>query len=150
MAIITAIDPGRVSGVCVFDTDTHIVLDAYTYNWRASEDMIKASVRCSEAAYVEVPILRSKGPETFDRVLKLAIYAGRWLGVLDLIDLTPQEIYPHTWKGSVKKEIMIERIKSKIPSLQEFLDKERATTKHEHMIDAAGLAYWASCMDYNK
>jgi Holliday junction resolvasome RuvABC endonuclease subunit len=50
--------------------------------------------------------------------------------------------YPRQWKGTVSKKVHNARVLAQLPELEDML-RPWPRGKHEHMIDAAGLALWA-------
>lgn len=88
---------------------------------------------------VEFPRIYPNSPERHNDIVDLAAMAGALTQALSYGTLILP--YPRDWKGTVPKKIHNERILKKIPELEVFL-KPYPKTKHEHIIDAAGLALW--------
>lgn len=76
-------------------------------------------------------------------LINLAVIVGRLQQILGAKET--ELISPHLWKGSVKKEIMLKRIR-KLLTIKEkklFLDLVLPKSKAHNVLDAIGLGLWA-------
>lgn len=53
-----------------------------------------------------------------------------------------QMVYPRTWKGNVPKEVMLNRIMSKLTEAEKKLLPKLPKTKLHNVIDAIGIGLW--------
>lgn len=132
MGRLISIDPGKCSGVAIFDDGA--LTDAYVTEQIEPVDHGAAQVVC------ELPRIypTGKGKGNPNDLISVALSAGR------LCALYPgtQYVFPHSWKAQVDGDIMCQRILC-------FLSKPEATrfqvlpkSKEHNMIDAIGIGLW--------
>lgn len=88
---------------------------------------------------VEIPRIYPDSPVRVNDIIRLAFVAGALAGTSE----RSLVVEPRIWKGTTPKKIHNERILKVLPELREFLAR-CPKGKQEHIIDAAGLALWAS------
>lgn len=159
MVRIIGIDPGKnYTGVTILDT--YLIKEAacgfgvtlcgcYLYDGKGRDlgvnvDGQAHQIRECVATFqpdeviIEKPQIYSKGKARPNDILDLALMAG----ALGACGMPCTFVTPARWKGQVKKHIHNARILEKLPNLHEAL-AGLAKGKHEHIIDAAGLALWS-------
>jgi hypothetical protein len=94
-------------------------------------------------AVVEAPRIYPDSPARDNDQMDLSLMAGALFRAVSSISYAALLAYPRTWKGTTPKKIHNKRILEKLPELNELL-KPYPKGQHEHIIDAAGLALWAS------
>jgi hypothetical protein len=80
--------------------------------------------------------------ETMD-LISLAIFVGSAATRLLSLGLQPVFYEPSAWKGSVPKDVMIERIKRRLsPEEHARVDLPRAKSLHHNIWDAVGIGLY--------
>lgn len=91
---------------------------------------------------VEVPIIYpgSKSKGNPNDLIALAFEAGRIAGLAP----TYEKISPRQWKGTIKKEVMLRRILSKLTDRELHMLKklQLPPSKEKECIDALGIGLW--------
>lgn len=129
---LIAIDPGKYSGVATFLDGT------LTAAWLVEEPWDPLYVGTARVICEEMQIRHRQKKGGGDDLLKVSQIAGR------LTANAPRVKYvkARTWKGTIKKEIMLKRI------LERLCDSERARLpklpkgKLHNVIDAVGLGLY--------
>lgn len=92
-----------------------------------------------ESAFVEVPVLRSMEKANPDDIVRLGHVAGACLAAASLITQEVVPVEPMSWKGTVPKEIMCNRILRNHP-VDWVLYPDIPPSLRVHCIDAVGIA----------
>ena len=138
--MLLAIDPGADAGWALLGDDK---LLAAGLNEGALRE---APTR----AVIERPMIYPGGRQKARPadVIKLAVRAGEWGGrISERFGIEPEYVEPHTWKGTVPKEIHQARIWAKLDASERtVLDKAGsgiAPSKRHNIVDAVGLALYS-------
>ena len=150
---VVGIDPGvRCSGVAELENDR--VVNVWPLERRSTTLSANITQQCQDLAAalgaslsgydvvaVELPTVYPGSPVRPSDLIEIAAVAGALAATVpaDLIEI----VEPRRWKGSVPKDVHNRRMIEKMPELRELLGQYKRQL-HEHMVDAAGLARWAS------
>lgn len=97
-------------------------------------------------AWIEKPVVYPRSPVPPNDIVKLALVAGYWRGVLTVDGVDVNYVEPNDWKGSVPKPIHEARIWARLsPAEQAVADqgcKGVAPKKRHNVLDAIGLGLW--------
>jgi hypothetical protein len=95
-----------------------------------------------DGVVVELPQVypgsKSKGDP--NDLIRLAFVAGRWVGA----GVGVETVKPRQWKGTIKKEVMLRRILSKLTDEELAMLKalKLPKSKEKEVIDAVGIGLW--------
>lgn len=92
-----------------------------------------------DTACVEVPVLRSMERANPDDIVRLGHVAGACLGAASMIAKEVIPVEPMSWKGTVPKDIMCNRILRDHP-IDWILYPNIPESMRVHCIDAVGIA----------
>lgn len=151
---LIAIDPGRTTGWASFQDG--VLLGAGAYSWGEREALplkleafqrkvIGAAVtRVSPFVLIEVPRWYPHDQVDTNDLIDLAVKVGEFKAFFQSLSCTVDLVFPRTWKGTVKKEIMTERILGKLTpdELARVPLRPRAKTPDHNCVDAIGLGLW--------
>jgi hypothetical protein len=134
--MLLACDPGvRGCGLALFDEKSQ----RFTLGMWVSTEKLPRTKNLLQGVKV-LALERQYLPKTHPRpmnIVELAFAAGRVAGIWAECRLV--ELPPSTWKGSVPKRIMLDRIRSR-------LDADEITLTvglNEHVMDAIGIGLFA-------
>jgi hypothetical protein len=134
--VLLACDPGVAGcGLALFDENSGKLTLGM---WVSTEKLprTKALLQGVKTLALERQYLPRTHPRPMD-IVELAFAAGRVAGIWS--DCKLVELPPSTWKGSVPKEIMLGRIRSRLDG-----DEIRLTVGlNQHVIDAIGIGLFA-------
>lgn len=146
-AVLYSIDPGAhaLAFACFVDERLREVDMIRGENFPHGIDRFRGSLAtCVPSAVIEVPQVygRRRSPVDPNDLIAVAVTVGRaaqqfFAGRVDLVQ-------PHTWKGSVPKDVMLNRIVSKLDDGERLIlhsAKVPASLRH-NLIDAVGLGLW--------
>jgi len=152
MEFIIGVDPGvNNTGIAVLSSKTKTVVhtllikrgcEAYEANiMQQVITFCKLLDKNVFAIAVEYPRIYPKTAERANDQMDLAGVAGAYLGAAAAKGIYGYVYYPRDWKGNTPKKISNARILKRLPSLAHCLENFPGG-KHEHIIDAAGIALY--------
>ncbi len=101
-------------------------------------DIILKTQWARKLAVIEFPKVHRDTPNS-DSIVRLAAACGAYTGLLQASGFQVEWIEPRSWKGTVPKDIMYNRILAKVPE-SEYSKIERI---HDHnVMDAVGIGLW--------
>ncbi len=129
------IDPGvHGSGFAVWKPDGELVQVHY--------GCLTPNTDYNEHHVVEIPQIYSgsKSKGNPNDLVRLAFEAGRLIGT----DTFFERVSPRQWKGTIKKEVMLRRILSKLSDAELAMLKalKLPKSKEKECIDAIGIGLW--------
>ncbi len=133
---MVSIDPGRKTGIARWETGVLLDCDILTHErdrWH--------SWALDQSVVIERPTVYPRSPVPPNDIVELAITAG---GLACSFDGPVEWVLPRTWKGTIPKEIMAERIIMALtPKERSVLDGVKCAASARHnVIDAIGLGLW--------
>lgn len=149
---LIAIDPGRTTGWAVFRDEKELARcgsdkgrQAFDEPWW--ERPFKVPVYGPFSDYlvlIEHPRWYPHDQKDVNDLLDLAVLVGEYKYWYESLGCTVELVWPRTWKSNVKKEIMTERILSRLTPDELALVplRPRAKTPDHNCVDAIGLGLW--------
>lgn len=143
---LIAIDPGRTTGWAVFEDSTYVKKQlCMCGSLKKAElwDCIR-TLRVLHRAVIELPRWYPHDQKDVNDLIDLAVQVGEVKHFLEAARCEVELVWPRTWKGNVKKEIMTERILSRLTPDELALVplRPRARTPDHNAVDAIGLGLW--------
>lgn len=92
----------------------------------------------SPRAVIEYPKMRRDTPNP-EAIVKLSAACGALTGILQAGGFSVLWVEPHSWKGSVKKDVFTKRLLAKIPQC-DYCKIENI--KDHNILDAVGIGLW--------
>lgn len=138
---LIAIDPGRTTGWAVFKGDRLTAAGALSKSDMLAE---KKKTLHETRVLIETPRWYPHDQVDTNDLLDLAVYAGELKHYFSDHGCIVELVWPRTWKGTVKKEIMTARILGRLTSGELALVplRPRAKTVDHNVADAIGLGLW--------
>lgn len=148
---LIAIDPGRTTGWAIFvdgglrRAGTRDSKDPNYFREDTPWDhMPLGGLLTLDCVLVEVPRWYPRDHKDVNDLIDLAVLVGELKRFYESQDFKVELVWPRTWKGNVKKEIMTERILSRLKPDELALVplRPRAKTPDHNTVDAIGLGLW--------
>lgn len=139
---LIAIDPGRTTGWATF-VDSKLVHTGSVKKGLVLS-LLDSSTFRSYRALIELPRWYPHDHSDVNDLIDLAVQVGEVKLFLEASRCAVELVWPRTWKGTVKKEIMTERILSRLTPEELALVplRPRARTPDHNCVDAVGLGLW--------
>lgn len=140
--ITLAIDPGvKHLGVAVFDGGALVCAGLIKTEDKKALSEILFTYGYPDSVVVELPQVyqRSKSKGDPNDLIAVAVVVGALQERLRRVEL----VKPRTWKGTVKKEVMLKRIVSKLTAEETALLPKLSKSLVHNVIDAIGIGLFA-------
>jgi hypothetical protein len=137
---LIAIDPGvHYCGVATYEQGT-LLLGEY-YSVLETIDYLKAHLDCkTNLVIVEKPQIYPRAKGDPNDLIDLAVVVGQVISFAN--DYTTYK--PREWKGQVPKDVMVNRIKSKLSTKEiSHISPRIRTSKLHNVYDAIGIGLFA-------
>lgn len=143
---LIAIDPGRTTGWALFKADRLFKAGKFERTEFGAKGLVSPLdffiKDCN--VLVELPRWYPHDQKDVNDLIDLAVQVGEIRYCYESLGCTVELVWPRTWKGNVKKEIMTERILSRLTPEELALvpRRPRAKTPDHNCVDAIGLGLW--------
>lgn len=147
--MLVAIDPGLQTGWAIWGIDG--LVDCGLGDPRTSRSHVvtsRAGVDVIDDVWIEYQVIYPRSKARPADILKLTLEAGRWVGVYSTLGVEPHLVKPAEWKGQVPKDIHHARVWAELSEdsrlIVDHAVRGVAASKRHNVLDAVGLALWAS------
>lgn len=149
--MVLCVDPGLRGCGCALFEGTTLVRAMYVRNsekvkrgaeaWRAMADAVSLAAQNAQCLIIETQIIRPFDTRAIHgSIMEIQGVAGAIVGLFS--DMTVGGYTPSEWKGTVKGDIMTERIKERMTSEEKKVFESSGKTVDHNIYDAVGLGYF--------